>query len=187
MKKNEKKIKLIQRRMLRIISIVASAILPMIFLCACGSGDESTQKSGMTETPMDETGEESITFDWYVNYTWYNTPWGGNVVTDKITEDTGVSINFISPIGNAEEKFNALISSNTLPDIITLGWWETQIDEMIDGEMVYALNELADEYDPYFWDVADSQTVAWYTREMVTFIAILIPPIHLPTMRIMIR
>lgn len=165
MKKNEKKIKLIQRRMLRIISIVASAILPMIFLCACGSGDESTQKSGMTETPMDETGEESITFDWYVNYTWYNTPWGGNVVTDKITEDTGVSINFISPIGNAEEKFNALISSNTLPDIITLGWWETQIDEMIDGEMVYALNELADEYDPYFWDVADSQTVAWYTRE----------------------
>ena len=35
---------------------------------------------------------------------------------------------------------------------------------MIQGKMVYALNELADEYDPYFYEVADPQAISWYTQ-----------------------
>ena len=47
-------------------------------------------------------------------------------------------------MGNEVEKFNALISSDSLPDIITLGWWESQVDIMVINDIVYALNELAD-------------------------------------------
>lgn len=112
-----------------------------------------------------QTRQEPITLDWYVNYTWYSTPWGGNLVSDTITEETGIAVNFISPIGNEEEKFNAMISSDTLPDIITLGWWENAVDMMIDKNMVYALNELADRYDAFFWEAADPDIVSWYTRE----------------------
>ncbi|MBQ7918375.1 MAG: extracellular solute-binding protein [Lachnospiraceae bacterium] len=127
-------------------------------MSGCGQADEPAgEVASVTEEP--------IVLDWYVNYTWYNTPWGGNIVSEKITEDTGISINFQAPMGNAEEKFNALISSDTLPDIITLGWWEDQVDEMIEKEMVYALNVLADEYDTLFWQVADQEAVNWYTRE----------------------
>lgn len=129
----------------------------VFFLNACGQDKQPVQ--------WEEQKAEPVTLEWYVNYTWYNTPWGGNLVSDTITEETGVTVNFLSPIGNEEEKFNAMISSGTLPDIITLGWWENAVDEMIDREMVYALNELADEYDPYFWEVADETKVAWYTRE----------------------
>lgn len=136
----------------------AGLLLVMIlFLSACKNGTGGQQEETKNREP--------ITLDWYVNYTWYSTPWGGNLVSDKITEETGISINFLTPMGNAEEKFNALISSDTLPDIITLGWWENQVDEMIDRDMVYALNELADEYDAYFWEVADTDAVSWYTRE----------------------
>lgn len=134
-------------------------LLIIIFLiCACGKKED-------TEYLGKEAGDEPVTLDWYINYTWYATPWGGNVVSDKITEETGVNINFITPMGSAEEKFNALISSDSLPDIITLGWWENQVDEMISKDMVYALNELADQYDAYFWDVTDPEVVSWYTRE----------------------
>ena len=134
-------------------------LLIIIFLiCAC-------EKKENTEYLGKEAGDEPVTLDWYINYTWYATPWGGNVVSDKITEETGVNINFITPMGSAEEKFNALISSDSLPDIITLGWWENQVDEMISKDMVYALNELADKYDAYFWDVTDPEVVSWYTRE----------------------
>lgn len=134
-------------------------LLIIIFLiCACGKKED-------TEYLGKESGDEPVTLDWYINYTWYATPWGGNVVSDKITEETGVNINFITPMGSAEEKFNALISSDSLPDIITLGWWENQVDEMISKDMVYALNELADKYDAYFWDVTDPEVVSWYTRE----------------------
>lgn len=130
--------------------------LTVLSLTACA-------KDGVTE--KEAQGENTVTLDWYINYTWYSTPWGGNVVSDKITQETGVAVNFISPMGNEGEKFNALMLSGALPDIVTLGWWENQVDEMIDGDMVYALNELADEYDPYFWQVADPAVVSWYTRE----------------------
>lgn len=109
--------------------------------------------------------KEPVTLDWYINYSWYATPWGGNLVSDTITEETGVSVNFITPIGNPNEKLNSLIASDTLPDLITLGWWESSINEMIQKGMVYALNELADQYDMYFYQVADEDSVRWYTQD----------------------
>lgn len=136
-------------------------------LAGCGTGKQEDVNSTAVEN--DRPGwqlhaDDEVTLDWYVNYTWYTTPWGDNVVSKAITEETGININFITPIGSETEKFNALIASDSLPDIITIGWWENQVDEMIDKGMVYALNELADEYDPYFWQVADEDVVNWYTR-----------------------
>lgn len=145
------------RNQRRFIYIILLALETAFFLTACGQEEASAQNA--------EQGQEPVTLEWYVNFTWYNTPWGGNLVSDTITENTGVTIRFLSPIGNEEEKFNAMISSDTLPDIITLGWWENAVDVMIDKGMVYALNELADEYDAYFWEVADETKVSWYTRE----------------------
>ena len=89
-----------------------------------------------TKTEDKNTADDSITLDWYINYSWFNTGWGSNVVSRAITENTGVSINFITPQGNEEEKLNALIESGSLPDLITLGWWEPQVNEMIQKDMV---------------------------------------------------
>lgn len=141
-----------------------------LLFSACGKNTENvvSEKEQVTtkgEYAWQEYADEPITFDWYINYSWFNQGWGENVVSKKITEETGVSINFITPGGNESEKINALISSGSLPDFITLGWWETQVNEMIDGDMVYALNELADEYDMYFWDVTNPEVVKWYTKE----------------------
>ncbi len=135
------------------------AIILILAVTASGCG-----ALGETEETA-ESKEEQVTFDWYINYSWYSTPWGDNMVSKAITEKTGVNINFVVPMGSAVEKFNSFIASDTLPDIITLGWWENQVDEMINRDMVYALNELADQYDPYFWEVADETVVDWYTRE----------------------
>ena len=126
--------------------------------------DQQTQE-GEEQPGWELHAEDKVTFDWYINFTWYSTPWGENAVSKAITEETGVDIHFITPKGSEAEKFNTLINSDSLPDIITLGWWENQVDEMIDLDMVYALNELADTYDPYFWQVADDTSISWYTRE----------------------
>lgn len=109
--------------------------------------------------------EEEVTLDWYINFSWFCTGWGENLVSKTITEETGVSVNFITPMGNENEKLNALIASGALPDLITLGWWEPQVGELITGDMLYPLNELADTYDTYFWDVTNKTLVKWYTRE----------------------
>lgn len=105
-----------------------------------------------------------ITFDWYINFDWFTSKWGGNVVSDYITKKTGVSLNFITPAGDASEKLNTMMASRTLPDFITLGWYEDAVLKMIKGDMVLPLNELADQYDPYFIKVADPAKLSWYTQ-----------------------
>ncbi|WP_408071283.1 extracellular solute-binding protein [Butyrivibrio sp. JL13D10] len=120
--------------------------------------------AGCSKTePVTDNSNAAITMDWYVNYSWFVTGWGENLVSKEITEKTGVEVNFITPMGNETNKLNTLIDSDTLPDIVTIGWWEPQIQEMIDKGLVYSLNELADLYDPSFYDVTREEVRNWYT------------------------
>ena len=141
--------------------LVMYMCMVMILFVGCAKevvSSDNSQTSG-------EEKKDKVTFDWYINYSWFHTSWGDNLVSQTITEETGIDINFVTPMGDENEKLDVLIASGTLPDIITLGWWETQVDEMIKRDMVYPLNELADQYDPYFWQVADPQVISWNTKE----------------------
>lgn len=128
---------------------------------------KSTAENQNDDAPAWKTyaKEDPVTLDWYVNYSWFGMGWGKNLVSKQITKDTGVSVNFITPLGNEDEKLNALIASDSLPDLITLGWWEPQVNQMIQKNMVYALNDLADKYDMYFYKVTDPMVVDWYSDE----------------------
>lgn len=161
--------------------VFATAVKKLILLAGIGSiliaSASCSARSGLSDIDKDTTisdenlpgwqkeAEDKVTFDWYINYSWFASDWGENIVSKKITEETGISIDFVTPMGNEKEKLNALIASNSLPDFITLGWWDSQVSELIDKDMVYALNKLADQYDAYFWKVADSDVVCWYTKD----------------------
>ncbi len=111
----------------------------------------------------EEDAADPVELEWYINYSWYNTPWGGNAVSEAITAAAGVDITIVSPGGSETETLDALIAGNNLPDLVTLGWWETQLSTIITQGLVYPLNQLADEYDMYFWEVADEARLNWYT------------------------
>ncbi len=112
----------------------------------------------------DAEAQDTTTLDWYINYSWFDSQWGENIVSKKITEETGVDIEFIVPKGTETEKLDSMINSGTLPDIVTIGWWEPQNQEMIESGMVYPLNVLAEAYSPDFFDVVDESRVRWYTQ-----------------------
>ncbi|TAH70001.1 MAG: extracellular solute-binding protein [Anaerolineaceae bacterium] len=152
-------------------------------LVSCGNKDDDKQpSSNQAQTPPDNTDNEDdktdkegvpgwqansddkVTVTWYVNYSWFTTPWGENLISRTITEETGVNVEFVVPAGNETEKLNSLIASDSLPDLVTIGWWEPQVGQMIDDGMVYALDELANEYDPYWFTVADPDRVGWFTQ-----------------------
>lgn len=134
-------------------------------------GNEAAEPTGTENTTGEVTpgwqlhADDKVKLSWYVNFSWFTTPWGENLVSKTITEETGVDIEFIVPAGNEAEKINSLIASDTLPDIVTLGWSDVQVGQMIDADMVYALDELADQYDPYWWQVADDGRVDWFKQE----------------------
>lgn len=120
---------------------------------------------GLAEDDEDSRKEKPVTFEWYVNFSWFTGHWGTNMVSQAITDKTGVSIDFVVPSGNESEKLSSMMNAGSLPDIITLGSWEPQVSEMIENNMVYALNELADCYDVAFYQAADEEIVNWYTKE----------------------
>lgn len=158
-----------------IITLSVAAVMSMSMLAGCGSSNSTAKGNGELPEAKHElnpnepgykaTAKDPITLDWYINFNWFGSKWGqGDVVSQYITEKTGVSVNFITPPGNEAEKLNTMIASGSLPDIITLGWWEDAVKKMIEGELVLPLNELADKYDPYFYKVADEAKLGWYKQ-----------------------
>jgi putative aldouronate transport system substrate-binding protein len=105
-----------------------------------------------------------ITFDWYINFSWFARQWGDSAVSKYITDKTGVNVRFIVPAGNEAEKLNSMIAGDTLPDLITLGWWESQVSLMTDAGLVLSLDDLAKKYDPYFFKVANPEKLGWYRQ-----------------------
>lgn len=149
-----------------IISIMAS----LMVACSANKKEEaSSTEKPKSNLSADEPGWKEdtspITFDWYINFSWFANKWGNDATSKYITEKTGVSLNIMTPAGNEAEKMNTMIASGSLPDFITLGWGEEAVKQMIEGELVLPLNELADQYDPYFFNVSDPAKLEWYRQE----------------------
>lgn len=126
---------------------------------------EPTAAALSADEPGWKLDTSPITFDWYLNFSWFPNKWGVDPTSQYVTKKTGVDINFIVPAGNENEKLNTLIASGKLPDFITLGFWEDAIKKMVEGDLVLPLNKLAEEYDPYFFKVSDADKLGWYTQE----------------------
>lgn len=151
---------------LKILLLVTTLVL----LSACGGGakeDKALKESSIKVDPSKpgwQQDDTTITFDWYINYSWFSGKWGEDHVTKDITEKTGVSINYVVPSGNGIEKLNTMIASGTLPDLITLDARESIVDIMIKGKQLYAIDELAENYDPYFFQVASEDKLNWFKK-----------------------
>ncbi|UPK46924.1 extracellular solute-binding protein [Paenibacillus pabuli] len=111
----------------------------------------------LDNTPVDLT--------WFVGANWYGHTWGESMTSKIVTEKTGVNIKFEVPSGEASEQIALMMTSGKLPDLITIGSWESAMNKLWEGGQVYALNELADQYDPYFFKVAGDGTLRWYRQE----------------------
>lgn len=144
------------------------AFLVLAGLSSCAKKDEvpTNSQPGTADIPGWKVNKDDpIKFDWYINFSWFSRHWGDSKVSKYITEKTGVDLNFIVPAGNEAEKLNAMIAGDALPDILTLGWYEGQVSMLIDSGLVWALDELAEKYDPYFFKVSDPNKIGWYTRD----------------------
>ena len=151
------------------IKVVALGLAMAAAMSFVGCSKNNKAAGAGAKVSADQPGwkanaDKPIKFDWYINFSWFARHWGDSKVSKYITEKTGVDINFIVPAGNEAEKLNAMIAGDALPDLITLGWWEGQIPMMIDADLLYSLDELADKYDPYFYQVADPAKVGWYRQ-----------------------
>lgn len=168
-----------RQRLQRSASVLVALIL-VLSLAACMSNNQKntppqdSDPGSQNDTPAvvelnpDEPAwkldTSPVELTWFVGASWYGHTWGDNLVSQYITEKTGVHVNIEVPSGDANEFITLMMTTGQLPDIITLGSWENAVKKLWEGGHVYALNELAEQYDPYFFKVAGDGTLKWYRQ-----------------------
>ena len=162
------------------LAIILTIILTLTMAaCNNSTNNESaptTQPTNSTQEPQAEStlnpdepawslDTSPVDLTWFVGANWYAHSWGESLTSKYITEKTGVNIKLEVPSGEANEQITLMMTSGKLPDLISMGSWETAVKKLWEGDHVYALNELADQYDPYFFKVAGDGTLKWYRQE----------------------
>lgn len=165
----------------RIISSILCVLLFISVLAACGKdgspseepvGKEQNQNDEHTNKNENQDGEDevegdwlsaqkekwyvgdNITFDWYLNYEWWphNREWTEYPILKEISDITGVTPKVSIPAGDPTEKLNLMISTDSLPDMITLDFSDKNVERLIKAGLVYSYDELIEEYCPEFKD-----------------------------------
>lgn len=150
------------------IALVLTAVLSFSLLSGCGNGGsenagELPALDGRYELDASVPAYAKDTqtdnkLVWYVNADWWNTDWGNDIVTKVIKEDLNLDIEFIT---GDDTRLNTFFASEDLPDIITIFDSSSTIANSA-SQWAYSLNDLADKYDPYFYEVAKKDTLNWF-------------------------
>ncbi|MDQ6421467.1 extracellular solute-binding protein [Paenibacillus sp. LHD-117] len=107
---------------------------------------------------------EPITLDLYSDRAWYS-DWTGPGAK-RISEKTGVSFNVKKPVQDDSDgkDISLMIASNSLPDLMVVDRGNKMLDQLIEGDYLYAIDELIDQYAPNLRTILDEQ----YGPELLT-------------------
>jgi putative aldouronate transport system substrate-binding protein len=174
----------------KIIALYLSIIMMLGILAACTSEDtaapatpppaETNNDAGTTDAGEENTNEPDVgtNFDWsgdtspitlsvYVNASWFNLEWITDIPTRStayITEKTGVTVDYVVPLGDEVERLNTMIASRSLPDILLIDD-NPMIAQMIEAGLFLDLTTLADQYDSTFYDVVGPGQIELLRRD----------------------
>lgn len=169
------------KRSLKQGMVIVLTIILALSMAACSSSESSTNTPSPTPAESEQPPQNEpvlspdeaawkldtspVNLTWFVGANWYAHTWGDSLTSKYVTEKTGVNVKLEVPSGEANEHITLMMTSGKLPDLISLGSWETAVKKLWEGDHVYALNELADQYDPYFFKVAGDGTLKWYRQD----------------------
>lgn len=144
-------------------------------LSACGKkNDTTTQNLPSAKNSAVNASEPSWkkatagNLTWYIGFDWFtNLTYGQDAVTKQMLKDTKTTITWKS---GADDKLNTLIASNSLPDIVTVAYGSAPYQSLTKNaaKLLYPLDDLAKQYDPYFLQAKDGakpDVVKWYTQD----------------------
>lgn len=157
--------------MKKVITFLLAAALMTGSLVGCGGGNDTstadTGSSGST-TSTGEKSTEPITLTAFKNGVESppNWEWGMDPVSQRITERTGVTIDVTCAATDDNTELTTMLASGEdLPDFIITDAYGPIRPLLVDQGFAAPLNELADEYDPEFWDVLPTDMDKIYTEE----------------------
>lgn len=152
-----------------------------VALAGCSNGGGNSAKEGGSEAAPTANPELSsnepgwkhdtspVTLKWYTGVSGYSKKWDAknNFVDKLITEESGITVDFVHAGNDVNSEFNVMLATGNLPDIITLDRWNSTalIQTLMESGAVAPLNELMEQYDPYFATIVPDSLKDWYTQE----------------------
>lgn len=126
-------------------------LMSALFLSACGKGEKEVEGAKPAEgDKVAESsfvfGETPVDFSFYGHYDWYTMkPWGGDITTKWIQDNKKVNIEAVQSGGNADQKFNTMVASKDLPDVI---WLERgkDVEKLRSAGLLVSFDEYLDKY-----------------------------------------
>jgi len=149
-------------------------------LAACSESEQSedgdaSNKANFTEQmqslnlnmekPSWKLDTTPVNLTWFIGAEWYGHTWGESLTSKYVTQKTGVNIEFEVATGEPSEMLSRMLTTGSLPDLITIGSWESAVNKLRGSHLIYALDELANQYDPYFYKVAGDGVLQWYRQD----------------------
>ncbi|MEG1874573.1 MAG: hypothetical protein RR185_03310 [Angelakisella sp.] len=113
-------------------------------------------------TPSWKTDTSPCNIQWFFGYDWYGSKFTPetNLFHKWITDETGCTIEIQT--GDVD-KLNVLISTNSLPDVVTYDANSTQRTLLEDNGKLLPLNKLREEYAPDM--IVPESMMDWYTAK----------------------
>lgn len=149
----------------------------------------TTESAVQTENEVEEVKSDVIPIDWeeigwkadpenlewkaetdpvklsyYANFSWFSLNWEDDT-SKRVTEKTGVDLEFSKPVVDDNQKLNMMIAGNQLPDIMTLEKNDPAIQTMVEAGMLWSLDELIDEYAPQMREVLPAEILENYREK----------------------
>lgn len=150
---------------------VAALSTALIMTLACGCGKKTATGGGgkgeYTETKLPIV-EKEITLKW-----WYPvapdglSTWADSEVFKELKKRTNINIEFEIPSNNPAEQYTLMMSSGTMPDIVTHAWfgYGSSADDAIDEGVYVDLTEYYDKgWLPNYKNVIETSDVDGYVR-----------------------
>lgn len=141
-----------------LMSSIMALLVSAVVLSGCSKGNGTNSSKESTNTPSTKTSETAapesafelgttpVQFTFYGNYDWYTMPpWGNDLATAWIKENKKVNITPVQSGGDAATKYNMMIASNELPDVM---WMERgpDVEKLREAGMLVSFDEYLDKY-----------------------------------------
>ncbi|MFD1411150.1 type 2 periplasmic-binding domain-containing protein [Lapidilactobacillus gannanensis] len=158
-------------RALSAVVVLGSALI----LTACGGKKSDSSSSSnlpkasykvSKDTPAWKSDKSKTTnLTWFVKEEWWNKDYGKDYITKQIKKDLNVNIKFVT---GDDTKLNTYFASGNMPDMITIDDPNSKVARTA-NTWAYSLQDLATKYDPYFYKVAQKDTLNWYKIKGQTY------------------
>ncbi|MCC3371954.1 extracellular solute-binding protein [Cohnella sp. REN36] len=151
------------------LSVLLACGMGMALLAGCAGQNDAnggaTPTSGSTASSASPGGADTpMTLSLYSDRAWYS-DWTGPGAK-RIEEKTGVRFTVKKPVqDDGDGKDIALmIASNSLPDVMVVDAGNKMLQQLIDGNYLYDMDELMDRYAPQLRQILNEQ----YGPELLT-------------------